>query len=250
MSDLHYRNFEAIAFDFDGTLANTVPLHRQARLDAYAQIAEETGDERYALVPEEVQNEAHMHGTTPAEINGWVLKTAGIIAGSNPAGARETRAITERKSYVYSVRMAHGAPAVEGAVEYVRDAHARLPGQLGVVTTARRDTELVPFLRRYDLNSELPARHLVTHSDVIVEELKPHPRAYEIIMERLHVSSPERLLVLEDSPKGIEAGKKAGATVLAIATEFDVARLRNLQGYQQPDGVAASFGTVRSMTGV
>jgi mannitol-1-/sugar-/sorbitol-6-phosphatase len=53
---------------------------------------------------------------------------------------------------------------------------------------------------------------------------KPAPDPYLIAARELGVD-PARCAVLEDAPAGIEAGKAAGATVLAIATTHDPAEL-------------------------
>lgn len=44
---------------------------------------------------------------------------------------------------------------------------------------------------------------------------KPHPEIYQLSMQALDVK-PEETLIIEDSQKGIAAGKAAGATVWAI----------------------------------
>lgn len=44
---------------------------------------------------------------------------------------------------------------------------------------------------------------------------KPHPEIYQLSMKALNVK-PEETLIIEDSEKGIAAGKAAGATVWAI----------------------------------
>lgn len=47
------------------------------------------------------------------------------------------------------------------------------------------------------------------------EQTKPHPEIYQAAFAKLGVS-PQEVLVVEDSEKGIAAGKAAGATVWAI----------------------------------
>ena len=56
---------------------------------------------------------------------------------------------------------------------------------------------------------------LVTADDV--ERGKPHPEPYRLAAERLGVA-PEHCLVLEDAPAGVEAGRRAGARVIGVAT--------------------------------
>ena len=63
----------------------------------------------------------------------------------------------------------------------------------------------------------IPER-LVTADDV--EHGKPDPQPYLAGAAALRID-PAQCLVVEDAPAGIEAGKAAGMTVLALATTFD-----------------------------
>ena len=71
-----------------------------------------------------------------------------------------------------------------------------------------------------------PPRVVVTAEDVEVG--KPDPRCYLLGLERLGVTSSlaaakrEDVLVVEDSPTGIKAGKAAGCKVLGLATTHTI----------------------------
>jgi sugar-phosphatase len=54
---------------------------------------------------------------------------------------------------------------------------------------------------------------------------KPAPDGYLLAAQRL-AAAPNECVVIEDTPAGIAAGRAAGATVLAIATTFPAADLR------------------------
>lgn len=56
---------------------------------------------------------------------------------------------------------------------------------------------------------------LVTADDV--EHGKPHPESYVRAAERLGIA-PENCVVFEDAPAGVEAGQRAGARVIGVAT--------------------------------
>lgn len=71
------------------------------------------------------------------------------------------------------------------------------------------------------------------HFDVIatrddVENGKPDPEIYALVMDELS-SSPKETLVIEDSPAGVEAALNAGAEVIAVATPFTRERLNELE---------------------
>jgi glycerol 3-phosphatase-1 len=57
---------------------------------------------------------------------------------------------------------------------------------------------------------------------------KPNPEGYSKAWEQLSQSCgvPGQVLVMEDAPAGIEAGKAAGCKVLAVATTHSVEQLK------------------------
>lgn len=56
---------------------------------------------------------------------------------------------------------------------------------------------------------------------------KPDPACYSLARERCGLGEQPGVLVIEDAPAGIRAGKAAGCSVLALATTHDVERLRD-----------------------
>ncbi|KAH6678070.1 glycerol-3-phosphate phosphatase-like protein [Halenospora varia] len=68
---------------------------------------------------------------------------------------------------------------------------------------------------------QLPTpEHLVVAEDV--ENGKPDPSCYLMGKEKLSLSASHEVLVLEDSPAGIKAGKAAGCKVLGVVTSHTV----------------------------
>ena len=67
--------------------------------------------------------------------------------------------------------------------------------------------------------------HMVTAEDV--QRGKPDPECYRLGLKRLQLEQdPGSVLVLEDAPAGVRAGKAAGCLVLALATTH---RIQDLQ---------------------
>lgn len=64
--------------------------------------------------------------------------------------------------------------------------------------------------------AELPIPHTIITSDDVTRG-KPDPACFLIAAARLGVE-PAHCVVLEDAPAGIEAGRAAGATVIALRT--------------------------------
>jgi len=63
-------------------------------------------------------------------------------------------------------------------------------------------------------------KHLVVAEDV--EKGKPDPACYLLGRLRLGVSPGASVLVIEDAPAGIKAGKAAGCKVVGLTTTHDV----------------------------
>jgi mannitol-1-/sugar-/sorbitol-6-phosphatase len=89
------------------------------------------------------------------------------------------------------------------------------PSQLAVVTSSTRDLAEVR-LRATNLWPHI--QHLVTASDIT--RGKPDPEPYLKGAASLHLD-PHYCVVIEDAPFGIQAGKAAGARVLAVRTTVE-----------------------------
>lgn len=66
--------------------------------------------------------------------------------------------------------------------------------------------------------------HLVVAEDV--EQGKPDPACYLLGRSRLGLPESASVLVLEDSPSGVKAGKAAGFTVIGLATTHAIDRIQ------------------------
>ena len=60
---------------------------------------------------------------------------------------------------------------------------------------------------------------IVSNEDV--KKAKPDPEMYQTAISRFELK-PEECIVVEDNPNGIAAGKASGASVLEVATVYDV----------------------------
>jgi glycerol-1-phosphatase len=70
-------------------------------------------------------------------------------------------------------------------------------------------------------------KNMVTAEDV--QKGKPDPACYRLGAKRLGKSEvdPSKIVVFEDAPAGVQAGKAAGFRVVALATTHDTERLRD-----------------------
>ncbi|KAF5578217.1 glycerol 3-phosphatase 1 [Fusarium pseudoanthophilum] len=95
------------------------------------------------------------------------------------------------------------------------------------------------WLRARDLPTP-PSDHLVTAESV--ENGKPDPACYRLGRERLGLQAEDaQVLVLEDSPAGIRAGKAAGCKVLGLVTSHTVEQVIAAE----PDWVVRDLSSVK-----
>jgi len=74
-----------------------------------------------------------------------------------------------------------------------------------------------------------------------VEAGKPDPTCYLMGREKLGLGAGAEVLVLEDSPAGITAGKKAGCKVLAVVTSHTIEQI----AAAEPDWIVRDLRSVR-----
>jgi len=185
-------NVKAILFDLDGTLIDTtVVVERTWR--AWAS--------RHGVDPEAILRVCHGRRT---------LETIQEFAPAGIDPVAETANVENQM-----------AEDVDGVVP-VRGAEALLRSvprhRWAVVTSA---TRFMAQARLRQVGLPFP-EVLITAEDVTVG--KPNPEGYCRAARELGCDARETL-VLEDAPAGFEAGRAAGATVLALATHLGADRL-------------------------
>lgn len=118
---------------------------------------------------------------------------------------------------------------VPGSVKLCQDLNSLPKEKWSVATSGTRDMAQKWF---EFLGIKRPSS-FITANDV--EHGKPHPEPYlkgrNNLGYPINVEHPEhsKVVVFEDAPAGITAGKDAGCKVIGIATTFDVADLKKLE---------------------
>lgn len=180
--------YDALIFDLDGTLVDSMPLH----LDAWEQTAAEFG------LPFD-RARLNSLGGIPTR------KIVAMLAAEHDL-AIDTEAFTRRKVALYLAQIDR-VQVYPPMLELVKAQHGRRP--MGVGTgSPRRHAEQI--LRQTGLDAYLPV--LVSADDV--DNHKPHPDTFLQVAQGLGVA-PARCLVFEDTEIGLQAGRAAGmGTVL------------------------------------
>ncbi len=210
---------EAVIFDFDGVILDSEPLHYEACCMALKTIGISLSYTDYMT---------DYLGLSDKEMFPQLLMSKGHYLSP-----KEVNQLLDKKieSYAYLINSRNKLPFIPGVEQYLlnlRKAAIKI-----AICTGSTKTELLPVLERFK------SGNLTHYFDVIVtsEEIqygKPSPEGYLLTISRLGVL-PKYCQAFEDSPYGIEAAKKAGLKVTALATTHRQQELKNA------DQVIANF---------
>jgi HAD superfamily hydrolase (TIGR01509 family) len=187
-------DFDAILFDLDGTLVDTMPLHHEA----YAQVLRAHGlhlswPDYMALV-----------GPPASEVIGNFV----TAAGGNPGSFDLARLHSDKKAAfadILATRRPERLPAariLDAAKGKTRCALVSSGNRHGVTAIVR----ILEWSDRFEV--------IVTGDDVT--NGKPDPEPYRLAASMLGIA-PDRCVVLEDTPAGMASARNAGMAAFDVA---------------------------------
>jgi beta-phosphoglucomutase-like phosphatase (HAD superfamily) len=193
---------EALLFDLDGTLIDSMPLHHESWRLWHAQ-------QRLPF------DEAGFFAATAGRTN------AEILADLFPQRSEAERGqMAEAKESLYRELAATRLTLVAGALELLAAAAAR--GLACAICTAAPTGNIRVAFERFGLGDLVqtvtsPADRVHGGAPDAHLRGKPHPDIFLEAARRLAVD-PARCLVFEDAPLGVEAARRAGMRALALTT--------------------------------
>jgi HAD superfamily hydrolase (TIGR01509 family) len=192
-------------FDWDGVIVDSKQLHRAA----WDEVARELG------FPHGAEDFARTFGT-----QNWRAISEILRWTSDPL---EIERISLRKELLYR-QLLPGASEIllPGVCEFLAALAARGVPCAVVSSSPRLNIDVVidgVDLRRY-------FRGVISSEDAA--RGKPDPDCYLLGAERVGLS-PERCVVFEDAPVGIESGRRAGMRVVGLTTTHPASELRGAQ---------------------
>lgn len=192
------QTFKALLFDFDGTIADTMPAHLEAWNKAL---------QVYNLT---LSREQHLE---------WAGRpTRKIVELLN--GLHKTTidpdAFVKAKEVDYLASISQ-VRAINSVVEIIKFYHGKVP--MAVVSGSRHKP----------VEMTLAALNLTSYFDLLVcaedyAKGKPDPDCFLIAAERLKIA-PKDCLVFEDANLGIEAARRAGMACLRVTDQHQLANL-------------------------
>jgi beta-phosphoglucomutase len=201
----------AIIFDLDGTLADTEPFHFEAF--------------NVVLKPHEIEVSHADYFGRLVGYDDYDCFLRLLREHRKPASDALINELIAQKTCVYQAMIAEQQVLFPGAAEFVRHCAHRFP--LALVTgTLRAEAEMI--LRKAEIR-ELFA-DIVAAEDV--KHGKPAPEGFNAALGRLaDILRPypplvaAECLAVEDTATGIEAARRAGMRVLAVAQTVSAAEL-------------------------
>jgi beta-phosphoglucomutase len=184
---------KAYIFDMDGTMVDNMMVHHRAWQRQLAEYGLE-------LTLEEVK--AQIHG-----INEEIIAR---LFGDR-FSPEERRRIAREKEAAYREIFLPELRLIEGLNEFLQHA-AALGIPMGIGSAA--PPENVDFV--LDNLQLRPLFQAVVHSKMVGKG-KPDPEVFLKVAEQLQVT-PADCLLFEDSPTGVEAGRRAGMPTVVVAT--------------------------------
>lgn len=181
---------KAMIFDLDGLLANTETLFLRALTNVLHIDGVKLDEDEY--IAHDLQN-----GTSVLEL----LVQSGKIRG--PLHDLETKVYAE-----YGGLLRHGVEPMEGAIEAIKRMAGIYP--LAIASSSKR-VFIDLILAHFGLSDSFAI--IVGREDV--ERVKPDPECLELAARRLGYD-PKECILVEDSQRGIVAGRRAGMRIIVV----------------------------------
>lgn len=207
-------SLKAVLFDFNGVIINDEPIHQELIGEILLQENLRTCTDDFTQL---------CLGRSDRACLGDLLMRKGRVVSEEYL----TKLIAAKaKAYAQKLASLEELPIYVGVIETIKNMSAE--GLiLGLVTGAvRAEVELV-------LNSlEITSYFSVIVAGDDVKTSKPDPTGYLLAVEQLNQQQatlqlkPENCLVIEDTPAGIEAAKRARMQVMAVANTYPVHMLQ------------------------
>jgi beta-phosphoglucomutase len=205
---------KVILYDLDGVLVDAVDIHKRAFAAALKEVAKVT-----------ISEEEHAR-----DFNGLpTKKKLDILVAQN-------RIFKEQIPFIERLKQEMTIAQIRTLMHHALDKihlhqWAKESGiRIGCVTNSIRETAEL-MLERTGQREFIEL--LISNQDVA--NPKPDPEGYHDAMDYFNVK-PSETLIVEDSPKGIQAARASGANVLVVSDSYSV-NLNSIQSYLQ--GVAA-----------
>lgn len=197
---------DAIIFDFDGTLTDTMPLH----IEAWIELLRDNG--------REMTVEQYWASGIGGRADDAVMHFLGADMGRERAGV-----LADQKEFLYRVLARGRLTPVKGATAFLK----RLKREGYPLGMATSSCEKNVLLQLAELGMEGLFDAIVTAEQV--EHGKPAPDIFLLTAAQLGVD-PTACVAFEDSRPGIQSAHAAGMPVIALTTTHPASDFAGCEG--------------------
>lgn len=185
-------NYDALLFDLDGTLIDSMPLHNQAWIEVLS--------EKGLVMTNDILNEyMGIPNMQTVEIFnkrfGWNL---------------DPGQITTLKENSFLEKLKH-VKVIEVTVQAAKENFGKVP--MAIVTGSAKKPAL-ELIKMLDIEKYFPL--MITSEDTLKH--KPDPEPFLLAAKKLNVD-PKKCLVFEDGAMGIQAANAAGMKVIKVVLD-------------------------------
>ncbi len=207
---------EALLFDLDGTLIDSMPHHQTAWVEWHARRGQKIDADAFFVA-------------TAGRSNDEIF--ADMLPGTSAA---EIAVLVDEKETLYREFAAPSLALISGAEDFVQ--RARAAGLRLAVCTASTPQNMALAFRLFGIDSWVET--VVSPADGL--RGKPHPDIFLEAARRLGVA-PEHCVVYEDAPLGVEGARRAGMKSVALTTTLPAAAFGEFDNLL---AIAADFTTL------
>ena len=184
---------EAVLFDFDGVIANTLIYHARAWQIVFRPY-------HIKITPEDIAIE---EGAKALEIAHKIVEKKKLGLSSE-----KTQQLTDEKHRLYpQITKASIYPEIKDFIKKLKLKPLKLGLVTGSITSAMQTVVGKNFFQNFQV--------VITSDDV--KKCKPDPESYLVAANKLQIP-PTNCLVIENAPLGIRAAKSAGMICAAVRT--------------------------------
>jgi HAD superfamily hydrolase (TIGR01509 family) len=184
---------KVLIFDFDGLILDTEGPVFQSWYELYSRYGQELDKQAWGEIIGMATSEHYDLFDALEAAAGTALPRQELMTGR----------------YAREMEMVHAETVLPGVLNWIWQASER-GLKLGIASSSSAEWVL-GHLARLGLLEHFQAVH--TADDVV--RTKPDPALYELTLQSLSVM-PQEAIVLEDSPNGVKAAKKAGIFTIAV----------------------------------
>ena len=212
---------KAVLFDVDGTLIDSVDLHAQAWVDAFAEFGHVF---RFADVRRQI-------GKGGDQLMPVFLSKAEI----DRVGER----LEERRGVLFKERYLHRIKPFPAVRELFQRVIA--DGKGIALASSAKDDELEQYKKIANIVDLIDVE---TSSDD-ADKSKPHPDIFQAALAKLDIAQPDQAIVIGDTPYDAEAAAKAGLRTVGVLcggwSEGELTRAGCVAVFRDPADLVARY---------